>query len=105
MRRAASIDSNQPSIVDWARKLGFSVTITSGAGGGFPDTAFGIWDQVFLPEIKDPAKPPSKRKLTPAQERWHGEWKGHKCIIETSDDVVALYDLAKRRAKLLGVIA
>jgi hypothetical protein len=96
MRRAASIDSNQPSLVDWARKLGFSVTITSRLGEGFPDICLGKYGLTFLAEIKDPTKPPSKRKLTEPEQKWHDSWLGHKCILETSDDLVALHDHAKR---------
>lgn len=94
MRRAASVDSNQPSIVDWARKLGFSVTVTSPLGNGFVDVVLGKFGFSFCAEIKDPAKPPSKRKLTPDEQKWHDNWQGHKCILETSDDVVRLHDLA-----------
>jgi hypothetical protein len=96
LRRAASVDTNQPSMVDWARKLGFTVTVTSRLGQGFPDICLGKFGFTFLAEIKDPAKPPSKRKLTADEQKWHDSWLGHVCILETSDDLVALHDYAKR---------
>ena len=43
-----------------------------------------------LVEIKDGNKPPSARKLTPDEQKFHDEWKGLIRIVETFDDVVAL---------------
>jgi len=40
--------------------------------------------------VKDGTKPPCERRLTPQQERFHAEWKGQRCIVESVDDVIAL---------------
>lgn len=88
MRRAAKIDDNQPDIVRRLRLIGASVSILNGAGDGFPDLAVGYRRTNYLFEIKDPAKPPSARRLTPAQERWHGAWRGEAHIIETFGDAL-----------------
>lgn len=102
MRRAHAVDSNQPAIVDMARKLGFTVAVTSALGKGFVDVALGIFGLTFLAEIKDPAKPPSQRKLTPDEVKFHDEWRGHVCVIMFPEDLVALRDKAKRMALALA---
>lgn len=93
MRRQAKIDSNQNEIVSYARKLGFSVAITSSLGGGFPDIVLGKNGINFLGEIKDGKKPPSARKLTEPEQKFHNEWRGQICIIESIEDIDRLYKL------------
>jgi hypothetical protein len=41
-------------------------------------------------ELKDGDKPPSARKLTPAQREWHESWRGQVCIVTSLDDVESL---------------
>lgn len=84
---ASKIDKNQPDIVKEFRRLGASVTPTHNAGHGFPDLVVGFGGVNYLVEVKDPAQPPSKRKLTPHQVKWHGEWLGVAHIVHTNDDV------------------
>lgn len=86
MRRAAKVDANQHEIVDALRGVGASVSITSAVGEGFPDIAVGYKGQNLLLEIKDGSKPPSDRKLTPAQQKWHREWCGTVLVVETVKD-------------------
>jgi hypothetical protein len=50
----------------------------------------------LLVEIKDGNKIPSKRKLTPDEQKWHDEWRGQKVIVESVEDVVALVNGIKR---------
>lgn len=88
MRRAAKVDRNAPEIVRRLRLIGATVTVLNNAGDGFPDIAVGYRRVNYLFEIKDPAKPPSARRLTPAQEKWHGEWKGEAYVIETFEDAL-----------------
>lgn len=88
--RAAKIDANQPQIVGAFRRLGFSVAVTSGLGAGFPDLVCGRRGYNLLVEIKDGNKPPSERRLTPAQEDFHSAWRGTIHIVETIDDVIRL---------------
>ena len=78
MRRAARIDANQPEIVQQLRSVpGVKVCITSQVGGGFPDIIIGYHGANYLIELKDSNKPPSKRKLTPAEKKWHKMWSGY----------------------------
>lgn len=76
MRRAARIDANQPEIVEALRAHGASVTPAHTLGDGFPDLVVGYLGVAVLMEIKDGSKPPSDRKLTPDQVKFHAKWKG-----------------------------
>ena len=81
--RASRVDRNQPEIVDGLRKFGATVKILSAVGDGCPDILVGYNGKNYLMEIKDCQKPPSKRRLTDDQKKWHGKWKGQKCVVET----------------------
>lgn len=90
MRRAAKVDANHGQIIATIRGFGISVSDTSNVGEGFPDTvcgygigADGTGGRCFLVEIKDGAKVPSKRRLTPAQEAFRASWKGNYVVLET----------------------
>lgn len=55
---------------------------TSGLGDGFPDLVIGVNGWTILMELKDGYKPPSKRQLTPDQQRFHASWTGGPlCIV------------------------
>ena len=84
MRRAAKTDANQTRIVDALRKAGASVQSLAAVGDGVPDLLVGYKCETVLMEVKDGNKPPSERKLTPDQERWHAEWSGHPVYVVTN---------------------
>ena len=72
---AAKVDANQAEIVRYLRDIpGCKVAITSMVANGFPDIVVGWMGRNYLFEIKDGAKPPSKRKLTPAERKFHKQW-------------------------------
>ena len=96
--KAAKVDANQPQIVEEFRKRGCQVFHTHQIGKGFPDIAVKCGDRLVLVEIKDGAKPPSARKLTPAEKVFHDAWAGVVEIVETLDDVASL--VSKWRAGL-----
>lgn len=48
-----------------------------------PDLLVGTRDRNVLLECKDGTKPPSARKLTPAQEAWHQAWRGKVAVVTT----------------------
>ena len=83
MRRAARIDANQPEIVAYLRACGASVQPLHMVGGGCPDLACGYQGRTVLIEVKDGSQPPSRRKLTPDEQRWHEEWRGDVEIVES----------------------
>jgi hypothetical protein len=94
MRRKARIDNNQNEIVRQLRKIpGFSVAITSALGDGFPDAVVGFRKKNLLIEIKDPKQPPSKRKLTEEEEKFHNSWTGEIYVVHTVDDVLKIFGL------------
>ena len=69
-RRAHRQDGNHHEICDEFTRLGAFVVDTSPLGDGRPDIFVGI-DGVFMPiEIKDGARPPSKRSLSNDEIDW-----------------------------------
>lgn len=76
MRRAAKVDDNQPRIVDTLRRAGVTVRVMSEVGGGFPDLIclHKTTGAILMLEVKDGAKPPSARKLTPMEEKFASVW-------------------------------
>ena len=75
-RRAARVDANQAEIVAAMRAAGATVVSLAACGAGIPDLLVGRSGKTALVEVKDGSKPPSERRLTPDQLRWHGSWTG-----------------------------
>lgn len=93
--RAKKVDVNQSTLVKQLRSIpGLTVTHTHTLGQGMADIIVGYQGRNYLLEIKDPNKPPSARKLTPDEERFHREWKGQIAVVETLEDVLTLLNLA-----------
>ena len=90
MRRYPNLDANQLDIVKALRQAGASVTSLASVGGGCPDLLVGIRKVTTVMEVKDGAKPPSKRKLTEPEQDWHDEWRGSKHIVESIEQALAV---------------
>lgn len=75
-RRAARVDANQAEIVAAMRSAGATVVSLAACGSGIPDLLVGHAGKTALFEVKDGAKSPSERRLTPDQLRWHASWRG-----------------------------
>ena len=88
MRRAARIDANQPDIVEALRGVGASVQPLHTVGEGCPDLLVAFRMVNYVIEVKDGAKPPSARKLTPDQIDWHDAWRAPVFIVETVADAL-----------------
>lgn len=88
-------DANQGEIVDALRAVGATVTSTHMIGGGFPDLYVGYRGDNYLLEVKDGSKPPSRRKLTPDEEKWHSECQGYVEIVNDANE--ALYIIGATR--------
>jgi hypothetical protein len=88
--RARRVDDNQAAIVAALRKAGAVVWITSQLGNGGPDLVVARGSVVALVEIKDPAKPPSARQLTPMERDFHDRWPGRIGVAETFEQAWAL---------------
>lgn len=89
MRRAARTDDNQAEIVRGLRAIGATVQSLAAVGAGVPDLLVGWQGANVLLELKDAAKVPSKRKLTPDQVAWHQAWRGQVATVETLKDALA----------------
>lgn len=90
MRKRARGDANQTEIVSGLRRIGASVAITSQLGDGFTDLVVGWRGLNFLFEVKNPAQPPSKRKLTDDEQDFHDSWRGQVHVVESVEDALAI---------------
>lgn len=88
LRRAAKVDANQMEIIDGLRFLGASVQPLHTIGKGCPDLLVGWRQTNYLLEVKNPAMPPSKRKLTSDQVEWKHQWCGTVNIVESLNDAL-----------------
>lgn len=87
---AKRTDANQKEIVKTFRDMGASVLILSMVGKGCPDILVGYRGVNYLVEIKDGAKAPSAKKLTPAEQDFFFGWGGQVCIIESVSEAQLL---------------
>lgn len=81
--RARRTDANLTDLVNAFRKLGCSVHVTNRDW----DLTIGYGGLTMLCEAKDGAKPPSARKLTKNEEKFHSTWTGGIRIIKDLEDV------------------
>ena len=96
MRQAHNnrVDENQAQIVKELRQAGCTVQSLGAVGDGCPDLLVGcLAYRNHLFEVKNPNKPPSKRRLTTEQVQWHNTWKGQVDVIETAEDALKLMGL------------
>lgn len=89
MRRAARRDANHRSVIEYLRDLGWSVLDIADAGDGVPDLAVSRGNFACLVEIKDGAKPKSKRALTPKEQQVKDGWQGPYVIALDGEDAAA----------------
>lgn len=88
--RRAKVDDNQSQIVADLRSLGCSVLHLHAVGQGCPDVLVGWRGRNVLLELKDGAKPPSRRKLTPAQTEFFDTWRGEAHVVSSTDEARAV---------------
>ena len=96
MRRAAKIDANQTAVVSALRAAGATVQSLAAVGAGVPDLLVGFQGKTILIEVKDGAKVPSERRLTPDQLVWHGRGRG---------GALSTVDGPEAALRVLGVLA
>lgn len=99
MRRAAKVDANQAEIVADLRACGVSVHPAHAMGAGFPDLVCGFRGRTVLIEIKDGSKPPSARRLTPAQVEWHDAWRGQVGVAENTAQALEIIGISVEGAE------
>lgn len=93
MRRAAKTDANQVAVVAALRAVGASVLSLAAVGKGCPDLVIAHRGRTWLAEVKDGSKPPSARRLTPDQVRFHREWRAPIAVVTSPSDALALLGL------------
>lgn len=101
--RAARVDDNQAVIVAALRAVGASVTPVHMVGKGFPDVVCGYLGVNYLIEIKDGDKPPSARRLTPAEADWHRDWRGSAHVVCNVSEALAAIGARFRSYDVTGV--
>ena len=89
-RRAPKIDANQREIVQALEQLGCSVVSLAGLADGVPDLLVGYHGANYLLEVKDSAKPPSRRRLTPDQREFFAAWRGQVARVETVQEALGV---------------
>lgn len=92
MRTVAKVDKNQPEIVKALRKLGAAILPTHQLKNAF-DILVGFRGKLFMVEIKDGTLPPSKKRLTPGEQKCKQDFesvgvKYH--IIYSIDDAIKM---------------
>jgi hypothetical protein len=97
LRRAAKVDANQGRIVEALRHSGCWVWSLAGAGNGCPDLL--VWrDGYHLLEVKDGSRPPSERRLTPAEERFHAQCPGPVYVVNSVAEALQAVGVFRRQA-------
>ena len=69
------------------RRCGVTVQSLAAVGQGVPDLLCATRACTFLVEVKDGAKPPSDRALTPDQVEWHHKWPGAIYVVTSAEEV------------------
>lgn len=91
MRRAARKDENHDAICRFLRGCG-CIVIETYQSNQF-DAIVGIFGILAGVEIKDGNKPPSRRRLTPAEESLHLALTDYPVfVVESEDDCMAMID-------------
>ena len=86
--RARRVDANQKEIVKALIAIGCTVADTSRAGEGFPDLVVGYRKVNYMIEVKDGEKVASRKQLTPAQVKFHADWKGQIVVVESVEQAI-----------------
>ena len=89
MRRAARRDANEAAIIKAMRAEGAYVKVINDEG--LFDLLVSYRGETLLIEVKDGAKPPSARRLTDAEQKFHDEWPGADLyIVNSAEEALAL---------------
>lgn len=85
IRRA---DANQAAVTKALRKIGAEVTHIHRLGRGVPDLLVSFRNIWHVLEVKDGAKPPSARALTPDEQAWISRQKALVAIVNSPEEAV-----------------
>lgn len=97
VRRAAKVDANHGEVVKALRAVGCSVLSLAAVGNGCPDLLVCVpWNRrLHLIEVKDGSRPPSERKLTDDQVKFHANWKGPIHVVMNVEQALAVVHCGK----------
>lgn len=89
-RTAARVDANHAEVVQALRDIGCSVLSLAQIGKGCPDILVARHSMAgaLLMEIKDGRKPPSARKLTNDELKFHGSWQGPLAVVDSVESAI-----------------
>lgn len=79
------------------RKFGAQVLSLAEIGKGCPDLLIFHRGSLLLVEIKDGRKPPSQRKLTPDQQKFHALWSGAIKVVTSVDEAIEAVGIQRFR--------
>lgn len=101
VRRAAKVDANHGEVVNALRAVGCSVLSLAAVGNGCPDLLVCVpWNRrLHLIEVKDGSRPPSERKLTDDQVKFHASWKGPIHVVMNVEQALAVVHCGKVEAQ------
>lgn len=94
MRRRATVkrDRNHGEIVAALEAARCGVVDLAAVGAGVPDLLVHgpvhPWEMVLM-EVKDELQPPSARKLTPDQKKFHAAWRGRIVVVKNVNEALA----------------
>jgi hypothetical protein len=89
MRRAARRDAGEQDIIKAMREAGAYVKVINDEG--LFDLLVSYRGKTLMIEVKDGTKPPSARRLTDAEQKFHDEWPGSDLyIVNSVDEALAL---------------
>jgi len=88
LRRAAKVDANQAEVVVALQKAGASVTSLAAVGGGVPDLLVSWGGRWYVLEVKDGARPPSRRKVRANQAAWHDQQRAEVHVVLSPEDAL-----------------
>lgn len=88
MRRAAKVDANQAEVVVALQKAGASVTSLAAVGGGVPDLLVSWGGRWYVLEVKDGARPPSRRRVRANQAAWHDQQRAEVHVVLSPEDAL-----------------
>ena len=89
MRRAARRDANEQEVIVALRNAGAYVKQINDEG--FADLLIWFRGRCLIVEVKDGKKPPSARKLTEAEQKFHDEYPGDNLfIVNSAEDALAI---------------
>lgn len=81
------IDANQAAVIAALEAAGCTVYVVDRAPF---DLVIGRQKRTWIVEVKDGAKSPSRRKLTPAQATFKETWRGQWAVVETIEQALAV---------------